>query len=89
MNKEMIGSKVLGLFREKEIMKELTEEDDFFDLGVSSLTVVELQIVIEKELNLAVATSELMASPTVKEWVEVYTQKATELGLLDAGVSVS
>lgn len=89
MNKEMIGSKVLGLFREKEIMKDLTEEEDFFDLGVSSLTVVELQIVIEKELNLAVATSKLMASTTVKEWVEAYTQKAIELGVLEADTSVS
>lgn len=89
MNVENIKQSILSKFREKEIMKDLTEDEDFFDLGVSSLTIVELQIVIEKELKLAVATSTLMGSPTVKEWVDVYTQKAKEQSLLESDVVVS
>ncbi|TQV81085.1 acyl carrier protein [Aliikangiella coralliicola] len=81
-----ISSKILGFFREKEIMKDLTEDEDFFELGVSSLTVVELQIVIEKALGLEVSTSKLMGAPTVKEWVEVYEEKARELSVEESSV---
>lgn len=76
--REEVASKILGLFREKEVMKEVGEEDNFFDLGVSSLTVVELQILVEKALNVAVSTSELMAAPTIKQWIDLYTKKINE-----------
>ncbi|NQY35545.1 MAG: acyl carrier protein [Alteromonadaceae bacterium] len=56
-------------------MKDISVDDDFFDLGVSSLTVVELQIVIEKALGKSVSTSLLMGSPTISEWISVYTEK--------------
>ena len=74
--KENIRNTILGLFRQKELMKELEEEDDFFDLGVSSLTIVELQISIENSLNLTVPTSTLMSLATVKDWIEAYTKQA-------------
>jgi D-alanine--poly(phosphoribitol) ligase subunit 2 len=39
-------------------------EDDFFDLGASSLTIVELQIQLENVLGLTAPTSSLMSSPS-------------------------
>ena len=73
-----VASKILALFRGKEVMKDIGEEDNFFDLGVSSLTVVELQILVEKALNVAVPTGELMGRPTIKQWIDLYASKVNE-----------
>ncbi len=75
MNSTEISEIIISLFKQKEIMKDISVDDDFFDLGVSSLTVVELQIVIEKALGKSVSTSLLMVSPTISEWISVYTEK--------------
>lgn len=75
MNDTEISEMILGFFREKEIMKNITVNDDFFDLGVSSLTIVELQIVIEKELKHNVPTSKLMGASTIGEWILLYTDR--------------
>jgi len=75
MNQHKLEEILLSLFRQKEIMKSITAEQDFFELGVSSLTIVEMQIAVEKELQVEVSTSTLMGAPTVSEWVEVYSQK--------------
>ena len=87
MNIEEIEKIILSSFREKEIMKNIEVEQDFFDLGVSSLTIVELQIVVEKELKLEVPTSTLMAAPTIGEWVTVYSDAAKEKTLDAATVA--
>ncbi|TQV77594.1 acyl carrier protein [Aliikangiella marina] len=58
-------------------MKNIELNEDFFDLGVSSLTVVELQIVVEKQINRTVETAKLMAAPTIAEWVELYSKAET------------
>jgi acyl carrier protein len=76
--REKVASKILSLFRGKEVMRDVGEEDNFFDLGVSSLTVVELQILVEKALSVAVSTSELMGAPTIKQWIDLYTKKINE-----------
>jgi len=89
MNIKNMSELILSKFREKEIMKDLSEEEDFFDLGVSSLTIVELQIVVEKELKLSVSTSELMAAATVKEWAEIFIRKAQEQPMLESNATVS
>ena len=44
-------------------------------LSVSSLTIVEIQIVVEKALKLSVETSELMRASTLKEWVALHCAK--------------
>lgn len=75
MNSTEISEIIISLFKQKEIMKDISVDDDFFDLGVSSLTVVELQIVIEKALGKSVSTSLLMGAPTISEWISVYTEK--------------
>ena len=88
MNRQFIEGKILNLFRKKDLMSDVGLEQDFFDLGVSSLTIVELQIVIEKELDVQVSTSDLMISPTIMQWVEVYAEKAREQGLLELDSTV-
>lgn len=78
MNEEMIRKVVHDTFYDKEVFKDISEDDDFFDLGVSSLTIVEIQIVVEKALKLSVETSELMRASTLKEWVALYCAKNEE-----------
>ena len=79
MTIEEIPETILRLFRNKEVMKSLGEDEDFFDLGVSSLTIVELQIAVESALDIEVPTSELMTAPTIKQWIALYTERAALL----------
>jgi D-alanine--poly(phosphoribitol) ligase subunit 2 len=51
---------------------DLRPDEDFFDRGATSLTIVELQIRVEEELQLQVPTSKLMAAPSVNGWAEAY-----------------
>lgn len=48
------------------------ENDDFFDFGISSLSVVELQLKIEEALEVKIPTSKLMANPTLSGWTALY-----------------
>lgn len=72
MIKNELGNTIHNIFRTKEIMKDIGKNDDFFDLGVSSLMVVELQIMIEKELGFSVTTAKLMAVSTIQEWIDLF-----------------
>ena len=73
-----VSSKIVSLFKEKDVFKDIGVEDDFFDHGVSSLTVVGLQIAIEKELEVSVSTAELMAATTINQWISLYSGKVSE-----------
>ena len=79
MKRDNVKEIIKSHFGNKEMLKGLGEEDDFFDLGVSSLTIVELQITIEKEIGVTVPTKMLMASSTIKEWVDIYTKAFSEV----------
>ena len=57
---------------DKPIFQDIDDDQDFFDIGASSLTIVNLQIQIEKSINLKVPTSELMLNPTLNGWVKTY-----------------
>lgn len=63
---------ILGKFREKPILESVGEDQDFFDLGASSLTIVDLQLAIEQVLKVSVPTSKLMEKPTIEAWVQLY-----------------
>jgi acyl carrier protein len=54
----------------------MPEDEDFFDHGVSSLAVIQMQIRIEEALNVTVPTSELMGQPTINDWISLYTRRA-------------
>lgn len=77
MSKEHICNTILKFFRSKPILADIAEDEDFFDQGVSSLTVVELQILIEEELNIEIATAKLMTASTIKAWIELYCDQAS------------
>ena len=79
-----IRENILRLFRQKGQMKDLGEDDNFFELGVSSLTIIELQIGVEGLLGLTVPTSELMRLGTIRGWIDTYTAKARQRDKLAA-----
>lgn len=56
--------------------REVGDDDDFFDLGASSLSVVELQVKIEADLGVTVPTAKLMLTPTLAGWAELYRAAA-------------
>jgi acyl carrier protein len=76
MSDAEIRSTILSLFRRNEVMKEIGETENFFELGVSSLTIVQLQIEVENELDLPVPTSDLMRATTINAWIDIYTAKS-------------
>lgn len=78
MSELEIRSAIMEMFRTKPIMESLTEEDDFFDLGASSLTIVDLQLDVEQKLGVTVPTRLLMGQPTINGWVSVYMDKLEE-----------
>lgn len=48
------------------------DDDDFFDMGASSLSIVQLQIKVEKAVGATVPTAKLMAAPTLAGWISLY-----------------
>ncbi|GAB4198505.1 MAG: hypothetical protein Tsb002_33540 [Wenzhouxiangellaceae bacterium] len=72
MSEQELRNALLELCRAKPIMKEITADDDFFDYGASSLTIVDIQLDIEGQVGVSVDTTILMSQPTVNGWVEIY-----------------
>lgn len=73
MKTEEIKSILTRLFNEKDALKNVDGDADIFDLGVSSLTVVDLQIKAEEALQLETTTSALMRHPTLNGWIKLYS----------------
>jgi acyl carrier protein len=73
MTKDVIRRTILDLFRQRALMEGIDEDVDFFDLGVSSLTIIDLQIAVESALETSVPTNVLMRFSTVREWIEAYS----------------
>ena len=65
-------------------MAGVPEEEDFFEHGASSLAVIQMQIRIEEALHVTVPTSELMAQPTINDWIRLYTRRASASTEADA-----
>jgi D-alanine--poly(phosphoribitol) ligase subunit 2 len=76
--KDKVRETILGLIRKKKNMQGLGEDDNYFDLGVSSLTIIELQIGVEEELGIAIPTSQLMRLSTIRGWIDAYAAAAEE-----------
>lgn len=79
-----IRETILRLFRQKNQLKDLGDDDKYFELGVSSLTIIELQIGVEKALGVTVPTSELMRLETIRDWIEAYSARARQRDKLSA-----
>jgi acyl carrier protein len=79
-----IRETIIGLFRQKRQMKNLGEDEVFFDRGVSSLSIIELQIGIEEALGITVPTSDLMRLGTMKGWIDAYSSRARQRDTVSA-----
>jgi len=73
---EQIASTIKEVFRREGLLADMPDDEDFFDNGVSSLAVIQMQIRIEEELKVTVATSDLMGQPTINDWISLYTRTA-------------
>jgi D-alanine--poly(phosphoribitol) ligase subunit 2 len=51
---------------------DIAPDDDFFDLGANSLTIVNMQIQLEVRIGRTAPTSALMKSPSMRGWIGVY-----------------
>jgi acyl carrier protein len=79
MNQDEIKNIIVSLFRESENFKNIELDSDYYDLGVSSLTIVGLQIRVEEKLGITIETRGLMGLATVNQWVDAYVEKFQEL----------
>ena len=73
---ERIAAAIREVCRRDELLADMAEDADFFDNGVSSLAVIQMQIRIEEALHVTVPTSDLMGQPTINDWIGLYTQRA-------------
>ena len=78
MTPQEIRDVIVSLFKEKENFRSIDLDEDYFDLGVSSLTIVGLQVKVEERLGVSLSTRELMSLSTINQWVESYTAKAEQ-----------
>jgi acyl carrier protein len=73
---ERIAATIREVCRRDELLADMPEDEDFFDHGVSSLAVIQMQIRIEEALHVSVPTSDLMGQPTINDWIDLYRTKA-------------
>jgi D-alanine--poly(phosphoribitol) ligase subunit 2 len=81
---EQIAAIIREVCRREELLADMAEDEEFFDHGVSSLAVVQMQIRIEEVLKVTVPTSELMGQPTIFDWITLYTQRASPSNKVDS-----
>lgn len=51
----------------------ISETDDFFDRGLNSLSVLELQVELENRFGAKLNVTDLLAKPYLQGWVEILT----------------
>ena len=66
---------VIPLVQEMENLKSIGLDDDYFDLGVSSLTIIGLQVQVEEKLGVSIETRQLMGLSTINQWIDDYAAK--------------
>jgi D-alanine--poly(phosphoribitol) ligase subunit 2 len=76
LDSEQIAKTIKEVCRREELLADMPADEDFFDHGVSSLAVIQMQIRIEEALKVTVPTSELMEQPTINDWIGLYTRSA-------------
>lgn len=73
---EQIAATVREVCRREELLAEMPDDEDFFDHGLSSLAVIQMQIRIEEALQVTVPTSDLVGQPTIADWINLYIRRA-------------
>ena len=75
---EPIRDTIITMFRSRDTLQHIGLDEDYFDQGVSSLTVIGLQIDVEKKLGVNIETRELMSFATINQWIDAYTKRVSE-----------
>jgi len=65
---------ITNMVYEKPLLRDIESDQDFFDAGASSLTIVDLQLQLEQAVGLKVPTGELMSNPTIDGWFQLYLE---------------
>lgn len=86
MNAEQLARMIGELARAVLGRTEIDAADDFFELGASSLTIVDLQIQLERRLGCAVPTQLLMRAPSIDGWVSAYRSAVPAAHAAEAAV---
>ena len=76
-----VKSIIEAKFRTRDNLSAIGLDDDYFDCGVSSLTIIGLQIDVERALGVNIETRELMGLSTISQWIDIYTDKLSALAL--------
>lgn len=75
MDKELnLKDVITNMVYEKPLLKDIEPDQDFFDAGASSLTIVDLQLQLEQAIGLKMPTGELMSNPTIDGWTQLYSE---------------
>jgi acyl carrier protein len=77
---EQVTAAIVTIFRARAALSTIGLDDDYFDSGVSSLTIIGLQIDVERELGVTIETRELIGFSTINQWIAAYGDK---LSLVD------
>jgi len=72
VKREEVMDVVIPLVREMDNFKNIGLDDEYFDFGVSSLTIIGLQIQVEERLGVKVETRQLMGLSTINQWIDAY-----------------
>lgn len=75
---EQIRDAIVAQFQARDTLQHIGLNDDYFDQGVSSLTIIGLQIDVERELGVNIETRELMSFSTINQWIDAYTKRVSE-----------
>jgi acyl carrier protein len=72
---EQVRDVIVSSFQAKNALAAIGLDDDFFDLGVSSLTIISMQIDVEQRLGVTIDTPQLMRFSTINQWIDAYTER--------------
>lgn len=81
-----ITKTVREVCRREELLADMPDNEFFFDRGISSLAVIQMQIHIEEVLKITVPTSDLMEYATINDWIRLYTQVVSATTQVDTPI---
>jgi acyl carrier protein len=72
---EQVSAIIAAVFRAKNILPTIGLDEEYFESGISSLTIIGLQIDVERALGVTIETRELMGFSTINQWIDAYTNR--------------
>ena len=77
-SREQIAETVSAICRQGELLAGVPDDEDFFEYGVSSLAVIQMQVRIEEVLKVTVPTAVLMARASIYDWIDLYLASVSD-----------